>query len=449
MGSSIWRPWHTRRFVLSDDLKLSYYDDKNSLKGTLTLTAAKVRKIPPESAEGRDFAFEVYNLAGDNKKKNSLIVKAVDAAEVESWITNLETAINLCDTSVGKEKAMDVLASKGDSDVKKLLGDTGKILVGSIIQIGREIPMVAPFVVILQNFYDVIQKVETNSKDLQDYEAQIYQKGMWVSKIADDLKDASYAQEFNNSQILALSFQKFRDEVEKGTEFVREMCNRVKGKGSFKTFVVKVYKADVDHKQLRGFAIRLDQTFTDMRECKNEFNHERTQRLILERSFTPTTAKVDFTMLNDTSDCFLKLNTVSLDSESIHSCLSKVLFLTGGDYCDIKDREVVAQLEQVNDSVCFVVETILKRFSQDTEIVLVLMKIIFNISHSPNTKKTLGVSGVCELMCKALKANISHKDLTFHGLAAVFKMAVDDYYTTEAFGNGRIGEIIKNVIWRF
>ena len=88
----LYRPWHKRNFVLSNDHRLSYFDEKNMQKGTLKMQGAKVRALPPDQADGRRFAFEVYGLS-DGSKKSSLIVQAGSDKEVEEWMTSLNQCL--------------------------------------------------------------------------------------------------------------------------------------------------------------------------------------------------------------------------------------------------------------------------------------------------------------------------------------------------------------------
>ena len=56
---TLYRPWTTRKFYLGINHTLSYFDEKNTLKGTLYLEGAQVRTLDPSEADSRMFAFEV------------------------------------------------------------------------------------------------------------------------------------------------------------------------------------------------------------------------------------------------------------------------------------------------------------------------------------------------------------------------------------------------------
>jgi hypothetical protein len=92
MGT-VYRPWSRRYFALGVDFTLKYYDEDNKLKGTLKLRGASVKPIPKESADGRDFAFEIFNLDPSNDKGSSLIVAAESQKDMVDWISHIKMCI--------------------------------------------------------------------------------------------------------------------------------------------------------------------------------------------------------------------------------------------------------------------------------------------------------------------------------------------------------------------
>lgn len=92
MGN-FFRPWTIRQVVLDVNQVLSYYDEKNVLKGDIKLAGASVRTLSPPQADGREFAFEIFDIPETKRTQGqSLILAASYAAERTDWVRCLESA---------------------------------------------------------------------------------------------------------------------------------------------------------------------------------------------------------------------------------------------------------------------------------------------------------------------------------------------------------------------
>lgn len=82
----IFRPWVLRTIVLDDRHMLSYYDG-TTLKGCINLIGTSTNLVPPEKADGRNFAFEITNISTTRTfQRNSLLLAASSQAEADEWV---------------------------------------------------------------------------------------------------------------------------------------------------------------------------------------------------------------------------------------------------------------------------------------------------------------------------------------------------------------------------
>eukprot|EP01031_Cornospumella_fuschlensis_P025163 gene25163-30389_t len=84
------RPWALRKIVVDEENRLFYYD-RNDLKGVVSLVGTGIRHLKPEQADGRNFAFEIFNI-NDGKgtsRKSNLILAAGSMLEANDWVDSI------------------------------------------------------------------------------------------------------------------------------------------------------------------------------------------------------------------------------------------------------------------------------------------------------------------------------------------------------------------------
>lgn len=103
---TLYRPWKRRLFVLDMDHTLTYYAGSSSsssssgssrllLKGCLKLHGAAVRHVVSAQADGRECAFEIFNLHLSNsniRRGTTLKLQAETQTEAREWVE----ALGLC-----------------------------------------------------------------------------------------------------------------------------------------------------------------------------------------------------------------------------------------------------------------------------------------------------------------------------------------------------------------
>jgi len=87
---AVYRPWSHRKFVLGIDFSLSYYGDENELKGKMILRGASVRTVSADLADGKEFAFEIYNLDTNINKSANLLMQAESQKDADDWIYHFQ-----------------------------------------------------------------------------------------------------------------------------------------------------------------------------------------------------------------------------------------------------------------------------------------------------------------------------------------------------------------------
>ena len=97
MGA-LYRPWKERKCLLDVDSTFGYYDDRDSLRGLITLAEAVVNLVSPESADGHQFAFEIKRgsvlESGSSSlfRSDSLLLAASSEEEAVEWCACLRVA---------------------------------------------------------------------------------------------------------------------------------------------------------------------------------------------------------------------------------------------------------------------------------------------------------------------------------------------------------------------
>ena len=83
----LYKPWSLRHFILEVNQVLTYFADEE-MKGMLTLDGASVRELSPDRADGKQYAFEIYNLniAKLSKFKSpNILLAASSKKERDDW----------------------------------------------------------------------------------------------------------------------------------------------------------------------------------------------------------------------------------------------------------------------------------------------------------------------------------------------------------------------------
>lgn len=82
----IFHPWVLRTIVLDNRNVLTYLDGK-TLKGTVNLEGTTVSLVPPEKANGRQFAFEISSISNTRAlQTTTLMLAASSLKEAEDWV---------------------------------------------------------------------------------------------------------------------------------------------------------------------------------------------------------------------------------------------------------------------------------------------------------------------------------------------------------------------------
>ena len=82
-----YKPWSLRHFILEVNQVLSYFAGEE-IKGVLTLDGASVRELSQDQADGKMYAFEIYNLniAKLSKfKSQNMLLAASSKQERDMW----------------------------------------------------------------------------------------------------------------------------------------------------------------------------------------------------------------------------------------------------------------------------------------------------------------------------------------------------------------------------
>ena len=466
MGSSLWRPWYERHFVLSDDdgkISLSYFD-KSTLKGTLTLKGAKVYSLQKyeevgdnkgEDTKDQTFVFKI-KLSDEKKKelgkKNSLIAKASDKTEMDEWINRLKIAIDLSDAIEGKTESMDTLKKTSASESIIV-----KEAIKSILLAGEKLPYLAPICSTFNMFFTLVEKISTNDRRLRRYCTEVERCGDIIGQLSK--KEDEYRKKMSESTKFIEAVDKVVVEVRKGEKFTRELYEQQKeqdrksGFGKMVSCSINALLVDVHFKELDDMKEDLKDAMENFFHWKGDFESD-LQRMISRNYEHKSMKSVDFSEFNVISECFELLDRTSFDQAITTSCLSRVFLLSGGEaWSHGLGQDYVVQIEQVDDFACNTIKKIFNKFSNEPDILISLMKLIFNLAKSPKTKdrflSALGTDEVCKLMCNALKVNISNRLLISHGMTAVYEMATDNDRIIEAFYKNGIRDLIENVITRF
>ncbi len=83
------RPWAFRTVVIDNHYHLFYYDG-SILKGDILLKDVKVRHLPPEKADGKRFAFEIFNIPSDSPlRSDSLVLASATEADAADWVDTI------------------------------------------------------------------------------------------------------------------------------------------------------------------------------------------------------------------------------------------------------------------------------------------------------------------------------------------------------------------------
>ena len=90
----LFRPWTLRTVYVDVNQMLSYYDERQTLKGELNLEGANIRYLTSEEADGRDNAIEISNISGIMMKNNILVLACGSLTEANDWFDCLTAAAN-------------------------------------------------------------------------------------------------------------------------------------------------------------------------------------------------------------------------------------------------------------------------------------------------------------------------------------------------------------------
>lgn len=95
----IFRPWAFRTVVIDNQDHLYYYDG-SVLKGEILLKDVKVRHILPEKADGKRFAFEIFNIPMDSPLRcDSLILASASEADAADWVDTITSIVHRKNTA--------------------------------------------------------------------------------------------------------------------------------------------------------------------------------------------------------------------------------------------------------------------------------------------------------------------------------------------------------------
>lgn len=90
----IYRPWSVRYFILDENNFLFYYKG-TVLKGRIQMKDVQIRYLLPHEANGRHFAFEIFDINDSFPRCGRLTLAATNIQEAQSWYETISMRLDV------------------------------------------------------------------------------------------------------------------------------------------------------------------------------------------------------------------------------------------------------------------------------------------------------------------------------------------------------------------
>ena len=454
MGT-FYRPWAERNFVLSADHRLAYFDpQKNVQRGNLKIHGGKVRRVEPGEADGRRFAFELYNL--EAKKKSSLIMQASSDEEVDAWMNCLNAALESAEKNSSKHTDAKKETTKGVTATFEVLSNPEAMkmvstVIPGLLSVAGRVPLIGVVADTLSKFYNTCETVATNSKELLTLRDRITTSCNWTNELCEEIeKDDAKREAFEANATINEALPRLQEALKNSVDLIERLSSRLEpevsgGWSAFSSGLKNLVVASADEKELSDIRTSLNEALKDLILAKANFMQELSYKIAIENRASTASGGASGANFNEIEDISEAFYVVDLTKEAeVLACLRKVYTLTGGDDCDTEDEDTWDQIQEAQNFEQ--IEPMLRRYQHNAEVVTQALKVIANLAESSDNSASLGLIGTCEAVLSSMKANSKNKDLLAAGLGAVFKLAEDDSDNSDTFLEGGICKIVYKAV---